>query len=58
MLRNAIQILRRHVVRAGRESELVAIGMPTPSGQVPVEATASLEPVLRCTPGVIDVLRD
>jgi hypothetical protein len=57
-LRDAAQMLRRHVIRAGREADLVTIGMPTPSGHLPVEALAALEPLLRRAPGVIDVLRD
>lgn len=57
-LRDAAQTLRRHVVRAGREADLVSIGMPTPSGHLPVEAFAALEPLLRRAPGVVDVLQD
>jgi hypothetical protein len=57
-LRDAAQMLRRHVVRAGRESDLVTIGMPTPSGHLPVEAMAALEPLLRRVPGVVDILQD
>jgi hypothetical protein len=57
-LRNAAQTLRRHIIRAGRESDLIAIGLPTPSGHIPVEAVAALEPLLRRAPGVVDVLQD
>lgn len=57
-LRDAAQTLRRYVVRAGRESDLVSIGLPTPSGHIPVEAIAALEPLLRRAPGVVDVLQD
>jgi len=57
-LRDAAQALRRHIVRAGRESDLIAIGLPTPSGHIPVEALAALEPLLRRAPGVVDVLQD